>query len=98
MSRPILGNSPGKLFVIVFACIAVFFAVAVWPFYNLMPEYVTEEVRVVSNSDGKCYIHTDDNYMIPAGDACGDAKADDRILVEYDVKIKDRMDAAVRHP
>ena len=36
--------------------------------------------------------------MIPAGDACGDAKADDRIQVEYDIKIKDRMDAAVRHP
>lgn len=98
MSKSILGNSPGKLFVIILVCIAVFFAVAVWPFYNLIPEYVTEEVRVVSNSEDMCYIHTDDNFMIPAGDACGDAKPNDRIQVEYDVKIKDRMDAAVRHP
>ena len=98
MSKPILGNSPAKLYIIVFVCVAVFFAVAVWPFYNLIPEYVTEEVSVVDNSDGQCYIKTDDNYMIPAGDVCGDANAGDRIPVEYDIKIKDRMDAAVRHP
>ncbi|MEX0861341.1 hypothetical protein [Nitrosopumilus sp.] len=91
-------NSPRKLYVIIFALIAVFFATAVWPVWNLIPEYVTEEVRVASNSEGKCYIHTDDNFLIPAGDACGNAKADDRIQIEYDVKIKDRMDAAVRHP
>jgi len=98
MNKYIIGSSPASLFVIIMACIIVFFVVAVWPFWNLISEYITEEVRVVDNSDGKCYIHTDDNFMIPAGDACGDAKANDRILVEYDVKIKDRMDAAVRHP
>jgi hypothetical protein len=98
MSKSTSGNSPRKLLIIVFACIAAFFAVAVWPFWNLMPEYIIEEVTVVSNSGGKCYIYTDDNFTIPAGDVCGDAKANDRIQVEYDVKIKDRMNAAVRHP
>ena len=49
--------------------VIVFFAVAVWPFYNLVPEYVSEQIRVASNVDGECYIHTDDNFMIPAGDA-----------------------------
>ncbi|MGY5149701.1 MAG: hypothetical protein ACW9W3_06530 [Candidatus Nitrosopumilus sp. bin_68KS] len=98
MSQNKEGGSPKKLYVIVFVLIAVVFATAVWPFWNLIPEYITEEVRVVSNSDGKCYIHTDDNFMIPAGDVCGDAKPNDRIMVEYDVKIKDRMNAAVRHP
>ena len=87
-----------KLLFIIAGLVVAFFAGFVWPFYNLIPEYVTEEVRVVDNKDGKCFIHTDDNYMIPAGDVCGDAKAGDRIPVEYDVKIKDRMDAAVRHP
>jgi len=51
MGKLSMSNSPGKLFLIIFACIAVFFAVAVWPFYNLIPEYVTEEVRIVSNID-----------------------------------------------
>ena len=95
--KTILGNARGTLFVVMFACIAVFFAVAVWPFYNLIPEYITGKGTVVSNSDGKCYIHTDGNFMITADHACGNAKADDRILVEDNVKIKDRMDAGVRH-
>jgi hypothetical protein len=91
-------GSPIQLVIIIFVSIAVFFAVAVWPFYNLIPEYVTEEVTVVSNSDGKCYVKTDDNFLIPAGNVCGDAKMNDRISVEYDVKIKSRMDAAIRQP
>jgi hypothetical protein len=86
------------LLLIMGGLIAAFFAGFVWPFYNLIPEYVTEEVLIVDNKQGKCFIKTDDNYLIPAGDACGDAKAGDRIPVEFDVKIKDRMDAAVRHP
>lgn len=98
MNKYIFGSSPSSLFVIIMVCVIVFFAVAVWPFYNLIPEYITEEVTIVDNKDGMCYIKTDDNFMIPAGDACGNAKAGDRIPVEYDVKIKDRMDAAVRHP
>jgi len=90
--------SNGFLFVFIGCVVAAFFAGFVWPFYNLVPEYVTEQVTVVDNSGGTCYIKTDDNFLIPAGNVCGDAKANDRISVEYDVKIKDRMDAAVRHP
>ena len=52
----------------------------------------------MDNSDGQCHVKTDDNYLVPAGDVCGDAKTGDRIPVEYDIKIKDRMGAAVRHP
>ena len=100
MSQTNIGklDSNAKLAIAIACIVAAFFAGFVWPFYNLIPEYVTEEVTVVDNSDGKCHVHTDDNYLIPAGNVCGDAKAGDRIPVEYDVKIKDRMDAAVRHP
>ena len=87
-----------KKVLIIGAIFAAFCAGFVWPFYNLIPEYVTEEVTVVDNSDGKCHVHTDDNYLISTGNVCGDAEAGDRISVTYDIKIKDRMDEAVRHP
>ena len=98
MNKYIIGDSPAGLFVIIMACVVVFFAVAVWSFYNLIPEYITEEAVIIDNKDGICYIKTDDNFMISTGDTCGNAKDGDIIPVKYDVKMKDRMDAAVRHP
>ena len=77
--------------------IGAFFAGFVWPFYNLIPDYQIESAKVVYNGDDGCMVKTMDNYLVPAN-GCGDAKPGDFVPIEYDVKIKDRMDAAVRHP
>jgi len=69
----------------------------IWPFYNLMPEYVTETAEIIVNDNRGCYVQTMDNYLIKAN-KCGDAEPGEFRSVEYDAKIKQRMDASVRHP
>lgn len=60
----------------------------VFPFWNLIPNMVTEKVRVVYVEDGKCTVETSDGYDI-RGIPCN-AKIGDNITATYDVKVKDR--------
>lgn len=69
--------------------------VFVWPFYNLIPNYVTETVQVVYKDDqGRCVAQTSDNYLVPIGPC--DANPGDTITAEYDVKIKERLVQSIR--
>ncbi|CDI04855.1 hypothetical protein [Candidatus Nitrosotenuis uzonensis] len=71
------------------------FGVFVWPFWNLIPSYVTEEVLVVYVDDqGRCVAQTADNYLVPIGKC--DAKQGEIITTEYDVKIKERLVQSIR--
>lgn len=85
----------------VFITLLIGFAVTimgvfVWPFWNLIPQYVTEEVKVVYVDDqGRCVVQTmPDNFLIPIGKC--NANPGDVISAEYDVKIKERMIQSIR--
>lgn len=71
------------------------FGVFVWPFWNLIPSYVTEEVLVVYVDDqGRCVAQTVDNYLVPIGKC--DAEVGETLVAEYDVKVKERMVQSIR--
>jgi hypothetical protein len=60
----------------------------VFPFWNLIPSMVTEQVKVVDIENGKCTVQTNDGYIIH-NISCN-AKIGDNITATYDVKVKDR--------
>ena len=84
----------------VFAAVIIGFAVTilgvfVWPFYNLIPSYVTETVTVVyKDEQGRCVAQTVDNFLVPIGKC--DANPGDTITAEYDAKIKERLVQSIR--
>ncbi|MEW6589056.1 MAG: hypothetical protein AB1299_07835 [Thermoproteota archaeon] len=84
----------------VFVAVIIGFAVTilgvfVWPFYNLIPSYVTETVQIVYKDDqGRCVAQTSDNFLVPIGPC--DANPGDTITAEYDVKIKERLVQSIR--
>ncbi len=84
----------------VFAAVIIGFAVTilgvfVWPFYNLIPSYVTETVQVVYKDDqGRCVAQTQDNFLVPIGKC--NANPGDTISAEFDVKIKERLVQSIR--
>ncbi len=80
---------------IVIGFIATIFGVFVWPFWNLIPTYVSEQVKVVYVDDqGRCIAQTPDNYHVPIG-ACN-AQPGELVVAEYDVKVKERMIQSIR--
>jgi hypothetical protein len=84
----------------VFIAVIIGFAVTilgvfVWPFYNLIPNYVTETVTIVYKDDqGRCVAQTADNFLVPIGKC--DANQGDTITAEYDAKIKERLIQSIR--
>jgi hypothetical protein len=63
-----------------------------FPFWNLIPEYVTETVDLVYvHEGGRCVVLTEDNFMFSVNGCEG--KVGQEITVTYDVKIKDRISA-----
>lgn len=84
----------------IFAAVVIGFVVTilgvfVWPFYNLIPSYVSEQVKVVYVDDqGRCVALTPDNYLVPIGKC--DAQPGDLVVAEYDVKVKERMIQSIR--
>ncbi|HWP78920.1 MAG TPA: hypothetical protein VNL34_04635 [Candidatus Nitrosotenuis sp.] len=71
------------------------FGVFVWPFWNLMPTYVTESVTVIYKDDqGRCIAETIDHYIVPIGKC--DVNPGDPLVAEFDVKVKERMIQSIR--
>jgi hypothetical protein len=60
----------------------------VFPFWNLIPNMVTEKLKVVYVDNGKCTAETNDGYII-RNLSCN-AKIGDNITASYDIKVKDR--------
>lgn len=60
----------------------------VFPFWNLIPNMVTETLKVVYVEGGKCTAETNDGYLI-RNIPCT-AKIGDNITASYDVKVKER--------
>lgn len=80
---------------VVIGFIATIFGVFVWPFWNLLPDYVSEQVLVMFVDDrGRCIVQTADNYLIPIGQC--NAQPGDLIVAEYDQKVKERLVQSIR--
>jgi len=60
----------------------------VFPFWNLIPNMITEKLKVVYVESGKCAAETNDGYII-RNIPCN-AKIGDNITASYDVKVKER--------
>ncbi|HET7337623.1 MAG TPA: hypothetical protein VFJ23_07010 [Candidatus Nitrosotalea sp.] len=71
------------------AAAIVIMSTIVFPFWNLIPDMVTEKVRVVYKEGDKCTVETSDGYNI-RNIPCANAKIGDNITATYDVKVKDR--------
>lgn len=63
----------------------------VWPIWNLFPQYVTEQVKVVSVDPSGVWADTQDNYLVKLTGTYHNVQPGQYIMGTYDVKIKDRM-------
>ncbi len=70
------------------AAAVIVMSTIIFPFWNLIPDMVTEKLKVVYVENGKCTAETSDGYII-RNIPC-DAKVGDNITASYDVKVKDR--------
>ncbi len=72
--------------------IIVVMMTAVWPIWNLFPQYVTEQVKVVTvDQNGVVWADTQDNYLVKLTGTYHNVQPGQNIMGTYDVKIKDRM-------
>jgi hypothetical protein len=70
------------------AAAVIIMSTIVFPFWNLIPDMITEKVKVVYVEAGKCTAETNDGYVI-RNIPCN-AKIGDNITTSYDVKVKER--------
>jgi hypothetical protein len=71
------------------AAAIIVMAVAVFPFWNLIPNNVTETVKVVLVEESGCTAETHDGFDVKIGPC--NAKAGDTITASFDGKIRDRQ-------
>jgi hypothetical protein len=70
------------------AAAIIVMAVAVFPFWNLIPNKVTESVKVVLVDETGCTAETHDGFDVKIGPC--NAKAGDTITASFDGKVRDR--------
>ncbi|TSA16660.1 MAG: hypothetical protein D4R72_06325 [Nitrosopumilales archaeon] len=70
------------------AAAIIVMAVVVFPFWNLIPNNVTETVKVVLVDESGCTAETHDGFDVKIGPC--NAKAGDSITTSFDGKIRDR--------
>ena len=73
------------------AIVVIVMATAVFPFWNLLPRNITEEVKVVQVDESGCTVETSDHFIIKIGPC--DGKPGETITATFDGKIKDRARA-----
>ncbi len=71
------------------AAAVVVMAVAVFPFWNLIPNMVTERVKVVAVDQSGCTAETTDHFIVNIG-TCN-AKPGEYINGTFDSKVRDRQ-------
>ena len=71
--------------------IVVVMMTMVWPIWNLIPQYVTEQVKVVSVDQNGVWADTQDNYLVKLVGHYSNVQSGQYIMGTYDVKIKQRM-------
>lgn len=70
------------------AAAVVIMTTAVFPFWNLIPHMVTEEVTVRSSDQSGCYVETSDHFVIKIPPC--NAKPGQNITATFDAKVRDR--------
>jgi len=70
------------------AAAIIVMAVAVFPFWNLIPNKVTETVKVVLVDQTGCTAETHDGFDVKIGPC--NAKVGDSITASFDGKVRDR--------
>jgi hypothetical protein len=61
---------------------------AVFPFWNLIPRMVSEEVQVKAVDQNGCYIQTHDGFVIHIPPC--NAKPGENITATFDAKVRER--------
>ena len=77
-----------QLIVGAIAAAIIVMAVAVFPFWNLIPSKATETVKVVLVDETGCTAETKDGFVVKIGPC--NAKSGDVITASFDGKIRDR--------
>ncbi len=70
------------------AAVIIIMSTAVFPFWNLFPKMITEEVKVVYVDQTSCTVETSDGLIVKIPPC--NAKPGDNITATYDAKIKER--------
>lgn len=60
----------------------------VFPFWNLLPNMVTESVQVKAVDENGCYVETHDGFVIKIPPC--NAKVGENITAAFDSKVRDR--------
>lgn len=84
--------STNSVFIAVLVCIAiVILAFVVFPFWNLIPNMVTETGTIVFKSESGCVVETTDHFLVSV-DSC-EGNVGDTAHITFDAKIKQRARA-----
>lgn len=71
----------GLIFFLAFAIAAIVISTLVFPFWHLIREDVYEEVEILSNDDGTCYVDTKDSVPKTI-DNCN-AQPGDKVTIKF---------------
>ncbi len=70
------------------AGVIIVMTTAVFPFWNLIPRMVSEEVQVKAVDQNGCYVQTHDGFVIHIPPC--NAKPGDNITATFDAKVRER--------
>ena len=71
----------GLIFFCAFATAAIVISTLVFPFWNLIREDVYEEVVILQNDDGVCYVDTED--LVPKTIENCEAQPGDAVTIKF---------------
>ena len=75
------GKKYGLMFLFIFITAFIIIATLIFPFWNLIREDVYEEVEIMLNERGNCYVDTVDN--VPKTSWNCDKKIGDIVTIKY---------------
>lgn len=76
--------------------VVIIIVTVVFPVWNLLPNEVTEKVKVVSVDSSGCTAETSDGYVVKIGQC--NAKPGDSVLAKYDAGVKTREQSMMTGP
>jgi len=78
-------------FWLVMLAIVTVMSTMVWPIWNLFPQYVTEQVKVVSADQTGVWADTQDNYLVKLVGSYHNVQPGQYIMGTYDAMVKQRI-------
>ena len=71
----------GLIFLSAFVTAGIIISTLVFPFWNLIREDVFEEVEIIKNDDGTCYVDTED--LVPKTIRNCDKEPGDKVTIKF---------------